>query len=81
MSFSLKTLDNLLDRHIRDGVSAEKPLHQNQYAYKAGISTETALFQVVQILKVISVVRRLWWVPCLILKGHMTTPPLMPLLQ
>jgi hypothetical protein len=26
----------------------EKPLHHNQYAYRAGISSETALFQVVR---------------------------------
>jgi len=47
MSFILKTLEKLLDRHIRDGVLVEKPLHQNQFAYRAGMSTETALFQVV----------------------------------
>jgi hypothetical protein len=29
MSFILKTLEKLLDRHIRDGVLVEKPLHQN----------------------------------------------------
>jgi hypothetical protein len=29
----------------------EKPLHQNQFAYRAGISTETALFQVVNRLE------------------------------
>jgi hypothetical protein len=47
MSFILKTLEKLLDRHIRDGVLVEKPLHQNQFAYRAGMSTETAPFQVV----------------------------------
>jgi hypothetical protein len=46
MSFILKTLEKLLDRHIRNGVLAEKPLHHNQYAYRAGMSSETALFQV-----------------------------------
>jgi hypothetical protein len=46
-----KTLEKLLDRHIRDGVLVEKPLHQYQYAYRAGMSTETALFQVVQRLE------------------------------
>ena len=45
-SFILKTLEKLLDRHIRDGILVEKPLHQNQFAYRAGMSTETALFQV-----------------------------------
>ena len=29
----------------------ENPLHQNQYAYRAGMSTETALFQVVKSLE------------------------------
>jgi retron-type reverse transcriptase len=40
-------LEKLLDRQIRDGVLVEKPLHQNQSAYRAGTSTETALFQVI----------------------------------
>ena len=51
MSFILKTLEKLFDRHIRDGVLVDKPLHQNQCAYRAGMSTETALFQVVHRLK------------------------------
>jgi hypothetical protein len=46
MSFILKTLEKLIDRHIRGGVLVEKPVHQNQFAYRAGMSTETALFQV-----------------------------------
>jgi hypothetical protein len=49
--FILKILEKLLDRHIRGGVLVEKPLHQNQFAYRAGMSTETALFQVVQRLE------------------------------
>jgi hypothetical protein len=48
MSFTIKTHEKLLDRHIRDGVLVEKPLHQNQYAYRTGMSTETALFKVVR---------------------------------
>ena len=51
MSFILKTLEKVLDRHIRDGVMVEKPFHQNQFAYRAGMSTDTALFQVVQRLE------------------------------
>jgi len=51
MSFILKTLEKLLDRHIKDGVLVERPLHQNQFAYRAGMSTETALFQVVHRLE------------------------------
>jgi hypothetical protein len=46
MSFILKTLEKLLNRHIRDGGLVEKPLHQNQFARRACMSTETALFQV-----------------------------------
>jgi hypothetical protein len=51
MSFVLKTLEKLLDRHIRGGVLVEKPLHQNQFAYRAGMSTDTALYQVVHKLE------------------------------
>ena len=42
MSFILKLLEKLIDRHIRGGVLVEKPLHQYQYAYRAGMSEETA---------------------------------------
>jgi hypothetical protein len=34
MSVILKTLEKLLYRHIRGGVLVEKPLHQNQAAYR-----------------------------------------------
>jgi hypothetical protein len=52
MSVILKTLEKLLDRHIRGvGVLVEKPLHQNQFAYRAGMSTETTLFQVIHRLE------------------------------
>jgi hypothetical protein len=51
MSFILQTLQKLLDRHIRDGVLVEKPLHQNQFAYRAGMSTATALLQAVHRLE------------------------------
>jgi len=47
MPLILKTLEKLLDRHIKDGVLVERPLHQNQFAYRAGMSTETALSQAV----------------------------------
>jgi hypothetical protein len=46
MSFILKILEKLLDRHIRGGVLVEKPLRQNQFAYRAGMCSEMALFQV-----------------------------------
>jgi hypothetical protein len=51
MSFILKILEKLLDRLTRGGVLVEKPIHQNQFAYRAGMSTETALFQVVRRLE------------------------------
>jgi hypothetical protein len=51
MSFILKILEKIIDRHIRGGVLVEKPLHQNQSAYMAGMSTETALFHVVKRLE------------------------------
>jgi hypothetical protein len=38
LSVVLKTLEKFLDRHIRDGVLVEKPLHENQFAYRAGVS-------------------------------------------
>jgi hypothetical protein len=44
MSFVLKILEKLLYRHIRDGVLVQKPLHQNQFGYRAGMSMETAVF-------------------------------------
>jgi hypothetical protein len=51
MSVILKTLEKVLDRHIRGSFLVEKPLHQNQSAYRAGMSTETALFQVIHRLE------------------------------
>jgi hypothetical protein len=51
MSIILKTLEKLLDRHIRGGVLAEKPLHHNQFAYRADMSTEAALFQLIHRLE------------------------------
>ena len=50
-SFILKTLEKFLDRHTWGGVLVENPLHQNQFAYRGGMSMETALFQVVQRLE------------------------------
>ena len=32
ISFILKTREKLLDRHVKDGVLVERPLHQNQFA-------------------------------------------------
>ena len=38
MSFIIKTLENILHIHIRGGVLVEKPLHQNQFAYRVCMS-------------------------------------------
>ena len=51
VSFILKTLEKLLDRHIRGGVLVRKPLHWNKFAYRAGMSMDTALYQVVHRLE------------------------------
>jgi hypothetical protein len=46
-SFLLKTMEKLIDRHIRGSVLKVYPLHQNQHSYQTGKSTETALHNVV----------------------------------
>ena len=51
MSFIQRILEKLLDRHIRGGVLVGKPLHQNQFAYRAGMSMDTALYQVLHRLE------------------------------
>jgi hypothetical protein len=38
-SFILKILEKIINRHIRGGVLVGKPLHQNQFAYRSGMST------------------------------------------
>jgi len=43
MSFLLKTLERLVDRFIRDDTLIKYPLNENQHAYMAGKSTDTAL--------------------------------------
>jgi hypothetical protein len=40
LSFLLKTMAKFVDRHIRDDVLKEHPIHQNQHAYQTGKSTE-----------------------------------------
>jgi len=45
MSFILKTLEKLIDTHIKDGVLVERPLHQNQFACRAAMPFETVLFR------------------------------------
>jgi len=43
MSFLLKTLERLVDRFIRDDTLIKYLLNENQHAYMAGKSTDTAL--------------------------------------
>jgi len=43
MSFLLKTVERLVDRHIRDDILTTYPLHSNQHAYQASKSTDSAL--------------------------------------
>jgi hypothetical protein len=44
-SFLLKTMDTLLDRFLREEISAFMPLHPYENAYQAGKSVEMALHQ------------------------------------
>lgn len=46
-SFLLKTMEKILDRHLRNVVLKFSPLHPNQHAYQTGKSCETALHQLV----------------------------------
>jgi hypothetical protein len=46
-SFLLKTMEKLVERHIRDDLLRKYPLHHNQHAYQTGKSPETALHNVV----------------------------------
>ena len=50
-SFSLKTLERLVDRFLRDEILVSKPLHHNQHAYQTGKSVETALHQLVVLVE------------------------------
>lgn len=47
-SFILKTMEKLVDLHIRSGTLIDSPLHSYQFAYQAGKSTETALHHLVK---------------------------------
>jgi hypothetical protein len=47
LSFLLKMMEKLADRHIRDCALKNYPLHQNQHAYQIRKSTKTALHKVV----------------------------------
>lgn len=43
MSFILKTCEKLMDKHIRYEELKKNPIDQNQHAYKAGRSTDSAI--------------------------------------
>lgn len=46
VSFMLKTVERLVDRHIKDEILGLRPLHRYQFAYQPENSTETALHHV-----------------------------------
>lgn len=46
-SFVLKTLERLVDRHLKNGPLTTHPLSDSQYAYREGRSTDTALHHLV----------------------------------
>lgn len=50
-SFLLKTLERLVDRHIREGALVARPVHHSQHAYQVGKSVETALHHTVKVLE------------------------------
>lgn len=43
ISFLLKTLERVIDRHIRDGALKDKPLNDRPYAYQSVKSAELTL--------------------------------------
>lgn len=45
-SFLFKTIKKLVDRHIRECLLKEHPVHQNQFAYQTGKSVEITLHNV-----------------------------------
>jgi hypothetical protein len=47
LSFLLKMMERLVDRHITNSALKKYPLHQNQHAYQISKSTESALHNVV----------------------------------
>jgi hypothetical protein len=74
MSFILKILEKILDRHIRGGILVEKPFHRYQLAYRARMCKETAHFHVVHRLQKSLKHRNGVWVPSGISRGHSTIP-------
>jgi hypothetical protein len=47
LSFMLKTMEKLVDRHIKDEILGLRPIHQYQFAYQPGKSTKTTLHHVI----------------------------------
>ena len=47
----LKTMEKIIDNHIRGGALKKEPLHRKQFAYQAGKSTETALHSLVHVIE------------------------------
>lgn len=78
-SFLLKTLENLVDRDIRDRVLSTMPLHGAQNAYMAGKSIETVLNQLVYRLEGVLKQKELEWEECSwTLRGYLVIPPFWP---
>jgi len=50
-SFLLKTMEKMMDADMRGGALNRKPLHPHQHAFRAGMSTETALHSLVRRLE------------------------------
>ena len=46
-SFLLKIMEKIIDRHVREYLGKNSPLHNLQFAYQPGKSTETALHELV----------------------------------
>lgn len=50
-SFLLKTMEKVMDHHIRGTYLVRKPIHKFQFAYQQGKSTETAVHHVVKMVE------------------------------
>ncbi|GJQ84415.1 hypothetical protein Trydic_g3888 [Trypoxylus dichotomus] len=44
-SFLLKTLEKIIDKHLRDLALARLPLYENQYSYQSGKSCEQTIHE------------------------------------
>ncbi|GJQ65326.1 hypothetical protein Trydic_g7442 [Trypoxylus dichotomus] len=44
-SFLLKTLEKIIDKHLRDSALGRLPLHENQYGYQSAMSCEQAIYE------------------------------------